>query len=71
MLEKAYFEYDPDEDISSERGNRIAGSLGMNIAEAVFVRCGYDFDKLNKWIMLHKLSRLAEECDKGNERNKR
>ncbi|MCK4647393.1 hypothetical protein KAT24_00495 [Candidatus Pacearchaeota archaeon] len=60
-LERAYFEYEPEGDISAERGNRIAGAGGNKIAEDVFKRCGYDFNKLHKWVMMHRLSHLAEK----------
>ena len=60
-LEKAYFEYDPDQDFNGEKG--------LTIAEAVFRRCGYDFNKLRKWVMMHRISHLSKTYSVDNQNN--
>lgn len=52
-LRKDYFEYNPDEDYNMKKGTEIA--------EKVFKRCGYNFDNLSKWVILNRLSYLAEK----------
>ena len=54
ILEQQYSEYNPNEDYN--------GEVGLAIAEEVFKKCGYDFDKLHKWIAIHKLSVLEQEA---------
>lgn len=51
-LGKAYFEYDPDKDYS--------GAEGIALAETIFKRCSYDFDKLHKWITMQTIAHFQE-----------
>jgi hypothetical protein len=57
-LAKSYFEYNPDEDSN--------GSLGIEIAEILYKRCGKNFDKIKKWIFLGKHRRELEEIASGS-----
>ncbi len=45
-LAEDYFGYNPDADPN--------GSQGIEIAEQVFKRCRYDFQKLHKWVDIHR-----------------
>ncbi len=64
-LERLYSEYDATKDISPpEMRNKIAGSDGLDIANAVSKRCGYNSEKIRKWIMMQRLSCLEEEAYK-------
>ncbi len=54
--------YDPEEDIApSEKRNKVAGSWGMKLADAILEEYEYDF---TKWTMFKKISTLTEESYK-------
>jgi len=53
QLAELYFNYNSDEDFNNEVGHKIA--------DIVFKKCNYDFDKLHTWVFLNKHKKILEE----------